>query len=221
MVHLYGDCRWSVTKFMTFELRGIFIVSHLLWYGASILAVLSKGPPPPNLAVSYDKQGLLRAYSNPDPHRIEIRDELTRSSACVIGVSDYRICSKCNVYSWCKMTWWRVMKVYQIKTPYQSMLYTDKYHISKRLIFSHSKTPKTSTNEAFFTVNLFLVEHVFRTIKVIMIVSLSIIILFMLLFIFHISMYVPMKIIINYLNYKLPVMHISHSYISMNETGMS
>jgi hypothetical protein len=38
---------------------------HLLWHGASVFPVSSKGPS--HLVASYDTQGVWRIYSNPDP----------------------------------------------------------------------------------------------------------------------------------------------------------
>jgi hypothetical protein len=55
-----------------FEQGGIFIVSHLLWHGASVFPVSSVGPPP--LIASYDLQRKAEhLYSNQDPHWLEIK----------------------------------------------------------------------------------------------------------------------------------------------------
>ena len=55
-----------IAVYTDFEHEGIFIVSYLLWHGTSVYTVSSKGPP--LLVTSYDKPGVLRTYSNPDPH---------------------------------------------------------------------------------------------------------------------------------------------------------
>jgi hypothetical protein len=49
-----------------FEQGGIFIVSHLLWHGASVFLVSSEGPS--HSVASYDTQRIWRIYSNLDPH---------------------------------------------------------------------------------------------------------------------------------------------------------
>lgn len=60
MLHNLGLC----SALAAFELGGIFIVLHLLWHRASVLTVSSE-----DLLVFYNKQGVLRTWSNLDPHR--------------------------------------------------------------------------------------------------------------------------------------------------------
>ena len=62
-------CQWRAEfMLMAIEQEGIFIVSHLLWHGASVSAVSSQGPT--HLVSSFDKQEVMRTYSDPDPNDI-------------------------------------------------------------------------------------------------------------------------------------------------------
>jgi hypothetical protein len=54
------------TALRALEQGGIFIVPHLLWHGASVFPVSSKGLP--HSVASYDTQGDVEDLSNPDPH---------------------------------------------------------------------------------------------------------------------------------------------------------
>lgn len=53
---------------MLFEQGRIFILGHLLWHGASVSVVSSKGSS--HLVTSYDNHGILTTYSNQDSHLI-------------------------------------------------------------------------------------------------------------------------------------------------------
>jgi hypothetical protein len=62
--HLYGDVTIAgeglqnlglCSAHRAFELGGIFIVPHLLWHGASVFPVSSKGPP--HLVASFGTRG--------------------------------------------------------------------------------------------------------------------------------------------------------------------
>jgi hypothetical protein len=74
--HLYGDVTIAdeglqnlglCSALKAFEQEGIFIVPHLLWHGASVFPVSSKGTP--HSVASYDTRGDVEdLYSNPDPH---------------------------------------------------------------------------------------------------------------------------------------------------------
>jgi hypothetical protein len=70
--HLYGDVTIAGERLQNlglcwalrvFEQRGIFIVPHLLWHGASVLPVSSKGPP--HSIASYDTRGDVKDLFQP------------------------------------------------------------------------------------------------------------------------------------------------------------
>jgi hypothetical protein len=73
--YLYGDVTITgeglqnsglFSALRALEQGGIFIVQHLLGHKASVLLVLLEGQS--HSVASYDIQGMLRTYSNPDPH---------------------------------------------------------------------------------------------------------------------------------------------------------
>jgi hypothetical protein len=79
--HLYGDVTIAGKRLQNlglcsalraFEQRGIFIVSHLLWHGASVLPVSSKGPP--HSIASYDIRGDVKDLFQPGPLRVWLKD---------------------------------------------------------------------------------------------------------------------------------------------------
>ena len=58
---------------MAIEQGGIFIVPHLFWHGTSVFEVSSKGSP--RLVALYDKQELMRTFSNPGPRETCLKVE--------------------------------------------------------------------------------------------------------------------------------------------------
>jgi hypothetical protein len=113
MFHLYGDVIIAdgglqslglCSTLKAFEQGGIFNVPHLLWHGTSVFPVSSKGSPfsrllrhtwryglsiltwiltGPHSVASYDTQGMLRTYSNPDPYGVRYKRQSSVNSLVV------------------------------------------------------------------------------------------------------------------------------------------
>jgi hypothetical protein len=81
-----------------FQQGGIFIVPHLLWHMTSIL----KKKRPLQLVASCDKQGMLRTYSNQDPHGSNNRCNWTKKETHLLkGIVSkltikFWMCEKCG-----------------------------------------------------------------------------------------------------------------------------
>ena len=67
---------WPWLGLYGLEQRGIFIVLHRLWYATLGFAVNL------NLVDFWDKQGVLKIFSNPDTHMIKMLKELRPSDKC-------------------------------------------------------------------------------------------------------------------------------------------
>ena len=64
--HSFYFVRGYKIEVFAWHLRAIFIASFLLLHKATVLAVSSEGPLPPDIVAFNDKPWVLRNFSNPD-----------------------------------------------------------------------------------------------------------------------------------------------------------